>query len=154
MIDSKSIVSQVEENQKLMYELHSGGCEINEHFQVGARIEKLPTSWNDFKIYLKHKRPEMNMEDLILRLRVEEDHRKADHPHPDGFVAIKAMQIMLSEKTLRPSLGRIRFRNPCSLHNLPFLCLYYLCKPFVHQLQNLLGHYHKLILITIIQCTH
>ncbi|XP_070660616.1 uncharacterized protein [Malus domestica] len=68
MVDSKSVVSQVEEIQKLIYEQHSEGCEINEHFQVGAIIEKLPTSWNYFKIYLKHKCREMNMEDLILRL--------------------------------------------------------------------------------------
>lgn len=88
MVDSKSVVSQVEEIQKLIYELHSEGCEINEHFQVEAIIEKLPTSWNDFKIYLKHKRREMNMEYLILRLRVEEDHRKADRS--GGFAAIEA----------------------------------------------------------------
>ncbi|CAN6681251.1 unnamed protein product [Malus baccata var. baccata] len=88
MVDSKSVVSQVEEIHKLIYELHSEGCEINEHFQVGAIIEKLPTSWNDFKIYLKHKRREMNMEDLIMRLRVEEDHRKADRS--GGFTAIEA----------------------------------------------------------------
>ncbi|XP_070677966.1 uncharacterized protein [Malus domestica] len=53
---------------------------------VGAIIEKLPTSWNDFKIYLKHKRREMNMEDLILRLRVKEDHIKPDRT--GGFAAI------------------------------------------------------------------
>ncbi|XP_070681189.1 uncharacterized protein [Malus domestica] len=69
MVDSKSVVSQVKEIQK--YELHSEGCEISEHFQVGAIIEMLPTSWNDFKIYLKQKCHEMNMEDLIMRLRVE-----------------------------------------------------------------------------------
>ncbi|CAN6715569.1 unnamed protein product [Malus baccata var. baccata] len=55
---------------------------------VGAIIEKLPTSYNDFKIYLKHKRREMNMEDLTLRLRVEEDHRKVDRSR--RFAAIKA----------------------------------------------------------------
>ena len=88
MVDSKSVFSQVEEIQKLIYELHSEGCEINEHFQVGAIIQKLLASWNDFKIYLKHKRREMNMEDLILRLRVEEDHIKADRS--GGFAAIEA----------------------------------------------------------------
>ncbi|KAL5842794.1 hypothetical protein ACOSQ3_013397 [Xanthoceras sorbifolium] len=51
---------------------------MNEHFKVGAIIEKLPPIWIDFKIYLKHKRREMSIEDLILRLRVGEDHRKGD----------------------------------------------------------------------------
>ena len=78
MVDSKAVVKQVEELQVIIHELHAEGCEINEQFQVGSIIEKLPLSWNDFKIYLKHKRREMSMEDLILRLRVEEDHRKGD----------------------------------------------------------------------------
>ncbi|XP_070667846.1 uncharacterized protein [Malus domestica] len=95
MVDSKSVVSQVKEIHKLIYELHFERCEINEHFQVGAIIEKLPTSWNYYQIYLKHKRREMNMEDLIQRLRVEEDHKKADRS--GGFAAI-----------LRPSRRRIR----------------------------------------------
>ncbi|KAM1197334.1 hypothetical protein ACFX2G_009024 [Malus domestica] len=44
MMASKSVISRVEEIQKLIYELHSKGWEINEHFQVKAIIEKLPTS--------------------------------------------------------------------------------------------------------------
>ena len=78
MVDTKTVIKQVEELQVLIHELHAEGCSLNEHFQVGAIIEKLPPSWKDFKIYLKHKRREMSMEDLILRLRVEEDHRKGD----------------------------------------------------------------------------
>ena len=50
----------------------------NDKFQVGAIIEKLPSFWNGVTIYLKHKRREMSMEDLILRLWVEKDHRKGD----------------------------------------------------------------------------
>ncbi|KAH7545556.1 hypothetical protein FEM48_Zijuj01G0106100 [Ziziphus jujuba var. spinosa] len=78
MVDSKTVVKQVKELQVLIHELHAEGCFLNEQSQVGAIIEKLPPSWNDCKIYLKHKRREMSMEDLILRLQVEEDHRKGD----------------------------------------------------------------------------
>ena len=41
-------------------------------------IEKLPLGWKDFKNYLKHKRKEMKMEDLIIRLCIEEDNRNAE----------------------------------------------------------------------------
>ena len=78
MDDTKTVIKQVEEIQVLIHELHAEGCAISEQFQVGSIIEKLPPSWRDFKVYLKHKRREMTMEDLILRLRVEEDHRKGD----------------------------------------------------------------------------
>jgi len=48
---------------------------LSESFQVAAAIEKLPPGWKDFKNYLKHKRKEMNIEELIVRLRIEEDNR-------------------------------------------------------------------------------
>ncbi|KAL6326053.1 hypothetical protein AAG906_000928 [Vitis piasezkii] len=45
---------------------------------VAAIIEKLPPAWKDFKNYLKHKRKEMSIEDLIIRLRIEEDNRRSE----------------------------------------------------------------------------
>ncbi|XP_073138526.1 uncharacterized protein [Henckelia pumila] len=49
--------------------------EINEPFQVAYIIEKLPSQWKDFKNYLKRKRKELKLEDLIVRLCIEEDNR-------------------------------------------------------------------------------
>ena len=46
---------------------------LSESFQVAAIIEKLPQNWKNFKNYLKHKRKEMKLEDLIVRLGIEED---------------------------------------------------------------------------------
>ncbi|KAK6145650.1 hypothetical protein DH2020_022470 [Rehmannia glutinosa] len=51
---------------------------LPEAFQVAALIEKLPPSWRDFKNYLKHKRKEVGLEDLIVKLRIEEDNRRID----------------------------------------------------------------------------
>ncbi|KAA3463839.1 ankyrin repeat-containing protein [Gossypium australe] len=48
---------------------------ISESFQVATIIEKLPPAWNDFKNYLKHKRKEMSMEGMIVKLQIEEDNR-------------------------------------------------------------------------------
>ena len=45
---------------------------------MAAFIEKLPPAWKDFKNYLKHKRKEMTLEDLIVRLKIEEDNRHAE----------------------------------------------------------------------------
>ncbi|GJR87327.1 retrotransposon protein, putative, ty1-copia subclass [Tanacetum coccineum] len=44
-------------------------------FMVAAIIEKLPLSWVEFKNYLKHTRKKMSVEDLVVRLRIEEDHK-------------------------------------------------------------------------------
>ena len=90
MIDSKSFVSQVQELQVIIHDLLAEGISlkntlveqienvlsthincfvgliVNDAFQVAAIIEKLPPMWKDFKNYLKHKRKEMTIEDLIV----------------------------------------------------------------------------------------
>ena len=69
MVDSKTMTSQVQELQIILHELHAGKMELSGSFQVAAIVEKLPRSWKDFKNYLKHKRKEMGLEDLIVRLK-------------------------------------------------------------------------------------
>ncbi|GJV10220.1 hypothetical protein Tco_1351761 [Tanacetum coccineum] len=51
MVDSKNVISQVQDLQ-------------------------LPPSWVEFKNYLKHKRNEMSVKDLVVRLRIQEDDNK------------------------------------------------------------------------------
>ncbi|WJZ85230.1 hypothetical protein VitviT2T_004776 [Vitis vinifera] len=78
MVDSKTVVSQVQELQVILHEIHAEGMMLSETFQVAAIIEKLPPAWKDFKNCLKHKRKEMSIEDLIIRLRIEEDNRRSE----------------------------------------------------------------------------
>ncbi|GJW16884.1 retrovirus-related pol polyprotein from transposon TNT 1-94 [Tanacetum coccineum] len=54
----------------LLHDIHAEGMTLSETFQVAAIIEKLPPSWVEFKNYLKHKRKEMSVEDLVVRLRM------------------------------------------------------------------------------------
>ena len=51
---------------------------LSENFQVATIIEKLSPTWKYFKNYLKHKRKEMSIEDMIIRLRIEEDNRGSE----------------------------------------------------------------------------
>ncbi|KAK2999045.1 hypothetical protein RJ639_024464 [Escallonia herrerae] len=77
MVDSKTVISQVQEFQLILHDIHEEGMVLGESFQVAALIEKLPPTWKDFKNYLKHKRKEIKLEDLIVRLRIEEDNRQS-----------------------------------------------------------------------------
>ncbi|XP_075112358.1 uncharacterized protein LOC142182206 [Nicotiana tabacum] len=79
MVDSKSVITQVQELQVIVHDLLAEGMVINEAFQVAAFIEKLPPLWKDFKNYLKHKRKEMTLEDLNVRLRIDEDNKAAEN---------------------------------------------------------------------------
>ncbi|CAL2246291.1 unnamed protein product [Prunus armeniaca] len=115
MVDSKTVIKQVEELQILIHDLLAEGCSINEHFQVGAIIEKLPPSWKDFKIYLKHKCGEMSMEDMILRLRVEEDHRKGDKGEVPVMEA-KANVVETSKPKFQNNKGKKVAKNYGKTH--------------------------------------
>ncbi|KAL0282790.1 UNVERIFIED_CONTAM: hypothetical protein Sangu_2932100 [Sesamum angustifolium] len=75
MVDSKMIMNQVQEFQMILHDLHAEGMKLSKSFQVAGIIEKLPPIWTDFKNYLKHKQKEMGREELIIRLRIEEDNR-------------------------------------------------------------------------------
>ncbi|KAG7552374.1 Zinc finger CCHC-type [Arabidopsis thaliana x Arabidopsis arenosa] len=76
MSDTISVVKQVEEIQIFAHELRDEDMGLNEAFLVASIIEKLPPTWKDFKIYLKHLHEDMSLEQLILKLRVEEENRK------------------------------------------------------------------------------
>ncbi|XXG62385.1 hypothetical protein AAC387_Pa05g0753 [Persea americana] len=90
MIDSKAVINQVQELQVILHEIHAEGMSFSESFQVATIIEKLPSHWKDFKNYLKHKRKEMKLEDLIVRLRIEEDNRTSEKKAGKTFTEAKA----------------------------------------------------------------
>ncbi|GJU08224.1 retrovirus-related pol polyprotein from transposon TNT 1-94 [Tanacetum coccineum] len=77
MVDSKNVITQVQDLQVLLHGIHAEGMTLSETFQVATIIEKLPPSWVEFKNYLKHKRKEMSVKDLVVRLRIEEDNKLA-----------------------------------------------------------------------------
>ncbi|WMV33700.1 hypothetical protein MTR67_027085 [Solanum verrucosum] len=83
MIDSKTVVTQVQELQVT---------------QLAAIIEKLPPLWKEFKNYLKHKRKEMTVEDFMVRLRIEEDN-KATEKRSRGNSAISGENIVAKDPT-------------------------------------------------------
>ena len=75
MLDSKTVISQVQDLQVILHDIHAEVMSLSESFQVAAIIDKLPPLRKEFKNYLKHKRKEMRLEDLIVRLIIEEDNR-------------------------------------------------------------------------------
>ncbi|GJZ37249.1 hypothetical protein Tco_0914233 [Tanacetum coccineum] len=72
MVDSKNVISQVQDLQVLIHEINAEGITLSETFQAAVIIEKLPR-----KNYLKHKRKEMSVEDLVVRHHIKEDNKLA-----------------------------------------------------------------------------
>ena len=66
---------------------------LPETFQIATIVEKLPPAWRDFKNYLKHKCKELKLEDLIVKLRIEEDNRKSEKRSSKNSYEAKANVI-------------------------------------------------------------
>jgi hypothetical protein len=55
MVNSRTVMNQVQEFQLILYEIYVEGMSLHESFEVAIIIKKLPSSWNNFKNYVKHK---------------------------------------------------------------------------------------------------
>ena len=75
MVDLRTVMSQVQEFQLILHDIHAAGMLLSESFQVAIIIEKLPPSWKDFKNYVKHKYKKIRIEDIIPRLRIKKDNK-------------------------------------------------------------------------------
>ena len=73
----------------ILHDIHSEGMSLGESFQVATIIKKLSPLWKEFKNYLNHKRKEMRLEDLIVRLRIEEDNRASEKKVSKGIMESK-----------------------------------------------------------------
>ena len=71
MVNLSIIMSQVQDFQLVLHDIHNKDMSLSESFQVDAIIEKLTSSWKHFKNYLTHKHKKMRIEDLIMRLRIK-----------------------------------------------------------------------------------
>ncbi|GJZ01006.1 hypothetical protein Tco_0518967 [Tanacetum coccineum] len=113
MVDSKNMISQVQDLQVLIHDIHAEGMTLSETFQAAAIIEKLPPSWVDFKNYLKHKRKEMSVEDLVVRLRIEEDNKLAqkDTYTPDSAKANMVEHAGSSSRSNPKGKGKDKRKN-------------------------------------------
>ncbi|XP_073121334.1 uncharacterized protein [Henckelia pumila] len=106
MVDTKTVISQVQEFQIILHDIMAEGMMISESFQVVALIEKLPPLWKEFKNYLKHKRKEMRLEDLIVRLRIEEDNHKAEIKGGKMLMEAKANLVEPNATKKRKHFGK------------------------------------------------
>lgn len=90
MIDSKTIITQMQELHVLLYDICSENMKLRGLFQVVAIIENLPLLYRDFKNYPKHKCKEMNLGERIVELRIEKDNRKTKRKSGIQFGQVKA----------------------------------------------------------------
>ena len=78
MSGERSIVEQAHEIQSISKELEQLSCVLPDKFIAGGIIAKLSPSWRNIPTFLKHKRQEFSIVDVIGSLDVEEKAREKD----------------------------------------------------------------------------
>ncbi|GJX41829.1 pol polyprotein [Tanacetum coccineum] len=99
--------------QVLLHDIHAKRMTLSETFQVTAIIKKLPPSWVEFKNYLKHKRKEMSVEDLVVHFHIEEDNKLAQKNTytPDSAKANMVKHVGSSSKSNSKAKGKGKKKN-------------------------------------------
>lgn len=77
IIDSKSVMTQVQDFKDIIHDNFAEGFILIESFQVASMIEKLSRGWINFKSYLKNKRKEITVEELMVRIHIEKENLMA-----------------------------------------------------------------------------
>ena len=63
------MIAQVRDVQKTIHEVQTEEMNMLGQFVVGSTIRRIPLSWKDFGISLKHKKNETKMENLNMWVR-------------------------------------------------------------------------------------
>lgn len=72
MVNSKTTICQVQQFYLVLHDNYVKGKFLSECFQTVITIKKSLLFWKDLKNYLKYKRKKMRVENVILRLRIED----------------------------------------------------------------------------------
>ena len=76
MIEDKDIKIQINEYHKLLEDIKAENILLPDEFVSELLIEKLPSSWTDYKQQLKHRHKQMTLQELITHIIIKDTNRK------------------------------------------------------------------------------
>ncbi|KAK4381929.1 hypothetical protein Sango_2920000 [Sesamum angolense] len=90
MTDDKPIMDQVHEYENLVADVLSEGMKMCDVLQANVLLETFPPSWSEYRNHLKHKKKDMNLQELISHMRTEEANRLKDKEISNSSISFKA----------------------------------------------------------------
>ncbi|KAL0367431.1 UNVERIFIED_CONTAM: hypothetical protein Sradi_3633200 [Sesamum radiatum] len=106
MTNDKQIIDQVHEYENLVANVLSEGMKMCDTLQANVLLEKFSPSWSEYRNHLKHKKKDLNLQQLISHMRTEEANRLKDKETSNpSSISFKAS---LGESS---TLNKDRFQN-------------------------------------------
>ncbi|KAL2252641.1 UNVERIFIED_CONTAM: Retrovirus-related Pol polyprotein from transposon TNT 1-94 [Sesamum indicum] len=82
MVEDRSMAEQTYEIINLEHALADAEMKLPEKFLVMSIVDKFPKSWENFGMTLKHQKGRLSLDDLMIAISIEEEHRNQMHKMP------------------------------------------------------------------------
>ncbi|KAK2996188.1 hypothetical protein RJ639_029544 [Escallonia herrerae] len=73
MVDGRSVMKQFNEIKTILDHYSQHKLALDEFIMITSIIDKLPPSWKNFRNSLKHRKEDINLDELGTHLRIEEN---------------------------------------------------------------------------------
>ncbi|KAL0320415.1 UNVERIFIED_CONTAM: hypothetical protein Sradi_5303000 [Sesamum radiatum] len=113
MVDDKPIMDQVHEYENLVADVLSEGMKMCDVLQANVLLEKFPPTWSEYRNHLKHKKKDLNLQELISHMRTEEANRLKDKEISNPHISFKAnlVESSTSSKNRFQHKGKKQFQK-------------------------------------------
>ncbi|KAL0427013.1 UNVERIFIED_CONTAM: hypothetical protein Slati_2876100 [Sesamum latifolium] len=82
MVEDMSVAEQTHEIINLEHALADAEMKLPEKFLVMSIVDKFSKSWENFGMTLKHQKWRLSLDDLMIAISIEEEHRNQTHKMP------------------------------------------------------------------------
>ncbi|KAK3026284.1 hypothetical protein RJ639_041233 [Escallonia herrerae] len=96
------VLEQFNEIKSILDRYSQHKLALDEFIVVTSIIDKLPPSWKNFRNSLKHRKEDINLDELGTHLQIEEDLRKEEKSKSEGVSKILAVEEGESSKKNSP----------------------------------------------------
>ncbi|KAL0368507.1 UNVERIFIED_CONTAM: Retrovirus-related Pol polyprotein from transposon TNT 1-94 [Sesamum calycinum] len=115
MVEDRSVAEQTHEIINLEHALADAEMKLPEKFLVMSIVDKFPKSWENFGMTLKHQKGRLSLDDLMIAISIEKEHRNQTHKMP----AITGKTISMGNSSTAEVLGigsvDLKFPSGCIL---------------------------------------
>ncbi|GAA0158755.1 hypothetical protein LIER_15700 [Lithospermum erythrorhizon] len=94
LVDDKPIMDQVHVFENLCTDIVNEGMKLDDIFMANVLLVKFPSTWNEYRNRLKHKKKDMPLQEMISHIRTEEANQLKDKV---DFVAQISTNVNLVE---------------------------------------------------------